>query len=213
MEPVLDMQSMGLPNPRSERTVQMLWRLTVALAVIPMVIAFSITILYAITGWEWCIGAGIWWLLIGGGLVVTGLCLFTVCIGYEWRQRRREFRWRRFTIVGVLLSMNIAAAILCIFVGSALAERLSVVVVNKSGAPIDSCVIDGFGFHTVHTSIAQGDTILDTFHPHGGSELEVVITQGTRVQHIKLGHDTDDTSWCVEIGPDGRSNVEHNVTD
>ena len=170
------------------------FRVAVACGVLPMLAGPGILFFYWLTkndGWVW---AGLWTIPIGAGVVLLGIAFILVYIIRSWRIARVEgVRFRKLGVALALLLLlgNIPVAVVCALEGIDLMSTVYVDVLNESGAPLESCIVECTGgitksrgpfpaggrFRATYREGFWGDPARVTVY-QAGKKLESVSTPG-----------------------------------
>lgn len=83
------------------------------------------------------------------------------------------FQWFLFIVVGAVAAVVLAGLGIAAWFG--LLSSPSVVIQNRSLANISNVVVSGSGFSESVGTIAAGDEIKVSMHPHGDSSIRIVF--------------------------------------
>jgi hypothetical protein len=165
--------------PTHARPLVILYRIAQFCWAVPLVVGVACLALYAITRFSAIPAIGFLAFLAGGALFGIGLiCLvvFWCLLGRCANDVRQSWSNRSKRLLGLLL-LNIPIAMGCAVAGLWLMSRLTVVVENQTGVPLDDVRISLPGNVANFGTVAAGAKIQQTFTLRGDGDVEFSAIQ------------------------------------
>jgi hypothetical protein len=179
----------------------------------PLLTGTAIFLLWTITRWRALMDAGLWVIVAGVGLSVTGCIALIAYIVFARRDPSlpRRTIWMRGTRAAFLLLANYPVAAVILSAAIAIETRYTVTIHNHSSHPIEQARIEGGGVTVSFGAVAPGASVRRTFHFQDDGTLEFSgVYQGRIVGRQIESYVTSGLGGDTEIALDesGRLRVD-----
>jgi hypothetical protein len=163
-----------------------LWRAAIFCGVMPMAAGTAIFLSWLLVRWDWLMMAGILTIIVGAGVVLTGL----VFLGIHALQARRlqpSGRWGVRTLaVAVLLLANFPLAGAYTWGAVWVVTRYTVTITNGGVRTADRVIVTGPGVSADLGAIAPGASRRASFHFAGDGPLELEARYGPTISRSTI---------------------------